>query len=195
MLSVFTGGASCSRTGCRREQAADGTLIVAKFNWPAGLAIDGNDFYVADMGAGYIRKISGAVVSTIYQPMNKPISVAVSPPFRATSMSSTGRNTELYVAEMQGKCISKLTPNAAGGFAKIQFANLNTYNPQSVAVQRKVETVRTWTKSVTVNLLPMTQHWKEEVAYDYVYYSNDFGQVIRKIIEKGRDSYVYSTTK
>jgi len=206
-LSVFAGDASCRQDSSRRWYCQRGLAntngaanTAATFYWPAGLALDGVDLYVADSAnAGYIRKVSpinspNPLVSTISDQMFRPISVAVSPPFRPTSTTSTGKNTELYVAEMGGHRIWKLTPNSTVGFSKSLIANLNTRNPLSVAVQRKVETVRTWTKIVTVKLLPSTQYWQEDVAYDYVYYSNDLGEVIRQRIEKGRDSYVARTT-
>ena len=101
---ITPSGQVSTLAGNSSSQAVDGTGTAASFSRPLGLALDGSgNLYVADQGAGYIRKITPmGVVTTVYGGTSlDPYQLALD------------KAGNIYVASESDNDIIEITPNGA----------------------------------------------------------------------------------
>lgn len=111
---VTPGGLVTTLTGTGNVGYLDGTLSVAQFYAPSGIAVDAqNNVYVADRGNNLIRKITAAgVVSTFAgggsAGLTNGTSTAAS--FNTPTALATDAAGNVYVADKGNNAIRKITP-------------------------------------------------------------------------------------
>ena len=132
---LISTGAVVTLAGSNTPGYADGMGAAARFNYPAGVAVDNNgNVYVADQLNHCIRKIvvsTGEVTTLAGQPGNPGYSdrTGTSAQFsRPVGMAVDGNGTTVYVVEEGNSCIRKIAVSTRA-VTTLAGGNYNVANP------------------------------------------------------------------
>jgi len=140
-------GAVITLAGSANPGSSDDTGVLASFNYPNGIAVDGNgNVYVADSGNNEIRKVTAAgVVSTLAgsTTAGSANGVAVAASFFNPLALAVASDGSVYVADTQNNLIRKITTaglvttlagTTTAGYADGSGASAAFNSPNGIAV-------------------------------------------------------------